>query len=212
MSDGKRISLSVIVPAFNVENYLGRCLDSLLASDGIENTEIIIVDDGSTDSSGSIADSYSGRYDFIKSCHRTNGGLSAARNYGLAKASGKYVFFCDSDDRVLPEGFEKVLKFVENSDADVVLWDGTCAGDDDHTVTFYDIILNHDGVESGKEVSGTDAMVRQVKDHGKIAMTCWLRAVRREYLLNNKILFEEGLIHEDELCTPLVRTGSAKVV
>ena len=123
--------LSVIIPVYNVERYLGRCIDSLLNTKGIENTEIILVDDGSTDESGRIADSYAEKHAVISCYHKENGGLSDARNYGLNRAKGRYVFFCDSDDMVVPGKFCKVIEDLAKSDADVLLWDGMTIGEDD---------------------------------------------------------------------------------
>ena len=204
--------LSVIIPVYNVERYLGRCVDSLLNTQGIENTEIILIDDGSTDESGRIADSYAEKHAVISCYHKENGGLSDARNYGLNCAKGRYVFFCDSDDMVVPGKFCKVIEALAKSDADVLLWDGMTIGEDDSVSDAgYGIILVHSGLEEGREITGTEAMVSQIKDHKKVAMTAWLRAVRRDYLLENKLFFEAGIYHEDELWTPQIMAGASKV-
>ena len=205
------VCLSIIIPVYNVEAYLGKCIDSFLKTEGIADTEMIIVDDGSTDSSDSIADSYAGRYDFIKCFHKSNGGLSDARNYGLAKASGKYVFFCDSDDFIIPEGMNKVIEFTRTCDADVILWDGIAVDENDEKIeSELHLILVHNGlVTDGSTMTGTEVMTGQIKDHNKIAMTAWLRACRREFLIQNEMLFEKGLIHEDELWTPKVLTSAS---
>ena len=105
--------LSVIVPMYNVEKYLSLCLDSLFRTEGIDDTEIILVDDGSTDKTCEIADKYSKEHGNITVLHKANEGPSAARNAGLAKASGEYVFFCDSDDEVDPALFGKILKLLK---------------------------------------------------------------------------------------------------
>ena len=207
------LCLSVVVPVYNVERYLGRCVDSLLNSEGIEKTEIILVDDGSTDCSGLIADDYAKKHAFITCLHKDNGGLSDARNYGLDHAGGKYVFFCDSDDTVIPEGFAKVIKTAERSDADVILWDGITVGENDEiTDDSKNYVLVHSGLNSKGEISGTEAMTRQIADHGRFAVTAWLRAVKRDYLLDNDLYFEKDLIHEDELWTPEVMLNSSSVL
>lgn len=208
------ICLSVVVPVYNVAQYLSKCIDSLLNTEGIEKTEIILVDDGSTDESGKIADSYAGKFTIIDCYHKENGGLSDARNYGLNRAKGKYVFFCDSDDMVVPDKFRKIIEAAAQSNADVLLWDGVTINEKDEVIkSEMDLILVHGGLESaGEMITGTDAMVSQIKDHGKIAMTAWLKAVRREYLLDKELLFEAGIFHEDELWTPQVMTGALKVL
>ena len=206
--------LSIIIPVYNVGDYLERCLDSLISTKGIEETEVIIVDDGSNDISAETADSYSSEYGFIKCFHKTNGGLSDARNYGLDQASGKYVFFLDSDDMVIPEGMQKALELLKITEADVVMWDGISVNEDDLEIrSGYEAILTHGGLPQNKEyMSGTEAVAKQIKDHGKYAVTAWLLAARRDYLLEHNLLFEPGLLHEDELWTPQVICGSSKVL
>ncbi len=207
------LCLSVIVPVYNVEKYLGSCMDSLLKSGGIEKTEIILVDDGSTDGSGKIADGFAERYDFISCLHKENGGLSDARNYGLAHAGGKYVFFCDSDDTVIPEGFAKVITTAEQSDAEILLWDGITAGENGVlNDCSKDYVLVHSGLDPMREMSGSEAMAGQIADHRRFAVTAWLRAVRRDHLLNNDLFFEKGLLHEDELWTPKVMLSASHVL
>lgn len=207
------LCLSIVVPVYNVAKYLGRCIDSLLGSEGIEKTEIILVDDGSTDDSGSIADSYTAKYGFITCLHKENGGLSDARNYGLKHAKGRYVFFCDSDDTVIPEGLAKVIKTAEQGNVDVILWDGITIGENDAVTDDSDnYVLVHSGIEPRREISGAEAMTLQIKDHRKFAVTAWLRACRREFLLENELLFEKGLLHEDELWTPNVMLRATSVI
>lgn len=95
------ISLSIIIPIYNVEATLRRCLDSVVGQD-IRNGEILLIDDGSTDGSGDIAEEYAARYKCIRYFRKPNGGLSDARNYGLERARGEYVAFADSDDELSP--------------------------------------------------------------------------------------------------------------
>ena len=206
-------TLSIVIPVFNVEKYLGRCLDELLKTNKIGNTEIIIVDDGATDTSGSIADSYAEKYEFISCFHKANGGLSDARNYGLEKASGKYVFFLDPDDMVVPSAMEKIIDTADKTDADVLLWDGVTINEEGSVIASdLDLILVHKGLPQNSIMTGIEAMVKQIEDHNKIAMTAWLRAVRRDFLKENDLLFEKGLIHEDELWTPQVMCCAEKVM
>lgn len=104
--------LSIIIPIYNVSATLRRCIDSILMqNDG--SYEILLVDDGSTDGSGDIADEYAGRNTCIRCLHKSNGGLSDARNYGLAHASGYYVTFADSDDEVHPGTYPTLMRIME---------------------------------------------------------------------------------------------------
>lgn len=121
------MKLSIIVPIYNVAPYLRKCVDSLLAQD-ISDYEIILVDDGSTDNSGVIADELTAnpqplpkrRGVPMKVIHQENAGLSAARNAGVAKAQGDYIWFVDSDDYVEPNVLGKLIEQIERDNLDVL--------------------------------------------------------------------------------------------
>ena len=91
------MQFSIVIPVYNVAPYLRECVDSVLAQNSTDY-EIILVDDGSTDNSPAICDEYAEKYSQIKVIHKTNGGLSDARNFGIKKAQGDYLMFLDSDD------------------------------------------------------------------------------------------------------------------
>ncbi|WP_251197564.1 glycosyltransferase family 2 protein [Anaerotardibacter muris] len=110
--------ISVIVPVYNVENYLGDCLDSLLKQT-YSNYEVIVVDDGSTDNSGHICDHYAKEHVPIKVLHKKNGGLSDARNAGLIESGGSYIAFVDGDDYVSPVFLEMLYKAIEVTGAEI---------------------------------------------------------------------------------------------
>ena len=113
--------VSVIVPVYNVENYLAKCLDSLV-NQSLQNIEIIVVNDGSKDGSESIIHQYSSKYPSkIKSFTKENGGLSDARNFGIDKATGDYLGFVDSDDCVSETMFEEMLNLAEKNGAEMVI-------------------------------------------------------------------------------------------
>lgn len=103
--------LSIIIPIYNAEDTLRRCLDSVL-SQGVDNCETVLVDDGSTDCSGEIAEEYSRKYENIVVLRKLNSGQSAARNYGLDKANGDYVTFIDSDDELAPDTLRPLLNIL----------------------------------------------------------------------------------------------------
>lgn len=114
--------LSVIVPIYNVERYLPRCIDSIIAQT-YKNLEIILVDDGSIDKSGQIADFYQKKDNRIKVIHKNNGGLSDARNTGIDNATGDYIAFVDSDDFVEPDIYEKSMEKIKNTNSDVLVFE-----------------------------------------------------------------------------------------
>ena len=117
------IKVSVIVPVYNVEDYLAKCLDSLVHQT-LKDIEIIVVNDGSPDNSQKIIDKYQKKYSTkIKSFSKPNGGLSSARNYGLKYAKGKYISFVDSDDWLTKDALEKMYNKAVENDSDIVICD-----------------------------------------------------------------------------------------
>ena len=112
------VKVSVIVPIYNVEKYIGKCILSIIEQT-YKNIEIILVDDGSLDDSGNIADEYATRDNRIKVIHKANAGVSAARNSGLDAATGDFVCFSDGDDYVMPNYVEHLLKLCLTYHADV---------------------------------------------------------------------------------------------
>ena len=111
--------LSVIVPVYNVQDYLSRCVDSILAQ-SYRNLEVILVNDGSGDSSGSLCDRYAEQDPRIRVIHKENGGLSSARNAGLDVCRGDYVAFVDSDDWIEPGAYENMLQLALELDVKLV--------------------------------------------------------------------------------------------
>jgi raffinose-raffinose alpha-galactotransferase len=112
--------VSVIIPVFNVEQYIERCVESVINQE-YKNIEIILVDDGSTDQSGMLCDELATKDERIHVIHKKNGGLSSARNSGLEHASGEWVTFIDSDDWVTEDYVSGMYNTAEMSKADVVI-------------------------------------------------------------------------------------------
>ncbi len=112
----RNVDVSVIVPIYNAEPTIARCLDSLVAQTFIDNTEIILVDDGSTDRTPEIIDDYAGKYPQIRVIHQENKGVSAARNAGISLAEGEWIAFCDSDDTAVPRWLEAMYEETPNAD------------------------------------------------------------------------------------------------
>lgn len=113
--------ISVIVPVYNVEKYLNRCVDSII-NQTYRDLEIILVDDGSPDNCGKICDEYAALDPRIKVIHKENGGLSDARNAGLDKATGEYIAFVDSDDWVEPETYNMMISAIQKSQSDIAIF------------------------------------------------------------------------------------------
>lgn len=119
MTDDRRPLVSVIVPIYNVASFLSGSLDSLVAQT-FQDFEVILIDDGSTDDSGAIAEKYASDYERFFVIHQENRGLSGARNTGLNASRGKYIFFLDSDDYLHPKALEIMCRLAQESRADIV--------------------------------------------------------------------------------------------
>ena len=183
--------ISVIIPVYNTAPYLERCLDSVLQST-YRNLEIICVNDGSTDASLSILEQYQALDDRVVVINQTNSGVSAARNNGLAHATGEYVSFVDSDDWVHPQYLSYLLCAIENADI------SHCGM----------VRINNDDLE--KEVQQISPIRIQDTDKmnfGEAADHCWGKLFRREIV--EKLKFEESIsFGEDKLFTAIaLQTG-----
>lgn len=135
--------VSVIVPVYNVEQYVAKCLESVI-NQTYTNLEIICVDDGSTDNSGNICDEYAQKDSRIKVFHKTNGGLASARNVALSYVTGDYIGFVDSDDWIEPEMYETLVQQIEKNNVDMVCCNYSKVYED-RTV----IMQNEWGIKSG---------------------------------------------------------------
>ena len=185
--------ISLIIPVYNVEQYLQDCLNSVVAQTNLDY-EVICVDDGSTDGSLTILKEFQNRYNQITVITQQNKGLSAARNAGILAAKGDYLFFLDSDDWIESNTLEILAQ--KQRGEDLVCFNGRRVFEDGRTEE------PDSGIEETKlkgwEYYGKYALVRR-----KFHFVCSvLRLYRREYLLEHKLFFEEGIYHEDNLFTP----------
>lgn len=182
----KKIKVSVIVPVYNMERHLRRCLDSLLAQ-SLDDFEIICVDDGSTDSSGEILSEYAQkdeRFEFIAQENRSAG---AARNTGMKKASGEYLIFLDSDDFFDKDLLKKTYEKAKQDNSDIVLFGGYEFDQTTGTVTAADYLLNTDFAPEG--VFDSNRIPDSIYSISTPA--AWLKLFRREFVLSLGIGFQE---------------------
>lgn len=171
--------VSIIVPVYNVEKYLMKCLESLV-NQTLEDIEIIVVNDGSTDNSKEILKDYQKRYpEKIKYLEKENGGLSDARNFGMPHATGEYIAFLDSDDYVELDLYEKMYKKAKEENSDLV----EC-----------DFIWEY----PQKNVIDTGIIYNNKKDMLVYArVVAWNKLIKRSLLEEHKIEFPKGLRYED---------------
>lgn len=192
--------ITVIVPVYNVEKYLDKCLQSL-SCQTFPDHEIICVNDGSTDDSRTILTEWESKLPYMRVIDRENGGLSAARNTGLEAATGKYVVFVDSDDWVEPTMLSRLANEVEGTD--MVCF--ACRRTDNDT---YDILQPEDN-------NGWDYFIQHALESRIVPFVCvWQRCYRREFLMANHLLFYEGILHEDNEFTPraCLKAKAVKVI
>ena len=193
--------VSVIVPAFNTEGYLRECLDSVLAQT-LADIEVICVNDGSVDGTLAIMEEYAGKHANVRVIDQVNRGLSAARNAGMQSASGKYLFFMDSDDKVEPCMLEELTDRCEKYQLDVLFFSGdgffeSEALREKHK-EYEDMYLRTGTYPPAAK--GSDLFTQLRKNDDYVPSAC-LQLLRREFLLQQGISFENGLVHEDNLFT-----------
>lgn len=182
------MKLSVVVPVYNVEAYIDDCLNSLQIQD-YSDYEIICVNDGSTDRSRKMLSEWESRLPQMKVIDRANGGLSAARNTGLAAATGDYVIFVDSDDWVEPTMLSRLSEEVKGEDMICFACRKSDCGATDALVP--------------EQSDGWSYYNRHALEHRTIPFVCvWQRCYRCEFLIENDLHFREGILHEDNEFTP----------
>ena len=197
------IKVSIVVPVYNVEPYLERCVESLL-NQTLKEIEIILVDDGSSDLSPQLCDTYSEKYEKIRVIHKANAGLGMARNSGLDMATGEYVAFVDSDDYIDKEMYERLYSVAKQKDLDIVISGGFISEGAYRTTRV--------GRETEKEIlfEGADVKRLALKMTGALpeypldyehAMSVCKGIYNRKLIVENEIRFlsERELISEDLL-------------
>ncbi|MDO5292477.1 MAG: glycosyltransferase [bacterium] len=172
------IKVSVIVPVYNVEPYLKRCLESLV-NQTLKEIEIVVVNDGSTDQSGKIAKAYADKYEKIKYYEKKNGGLSDARNYGLQFVTGEYLGYVDSDDFVDDTMYELLYHKAKEDDSDIVECNLR------HTYKEYE------DIEIGKKIQDKKELLM----FGRSVV--WNKIYRTDWLKETKVKFHKSVYYED---------------
>lgn len=190
---------SIIIPIYKVEDYLEQCISSVL-NQAYENTEIILVDDGSPDRCPMICDEYAKSDVRIKVIHQKNQGQSAARNAGINASTGQYILFLDGDDFLISNIFEVCENIIlANNDVDVVL----------HNYKFYDcntdFLIETSPIDYSEldklTLSSTQAMNRILELNSLFEWYPWQLVIKRKVIVENNLYFEEGVLYEDARLT-----------
>ena len=183
--------ISVIVPVYNVEKYLSKCIQSII-NQTYKNLEIILIDDGSQDNSSKFCDEYSLKDSRISVIHKKNGGLSSARNVGLSNAHGDYITFIDSDDWIDQNMISTLFNIINQEKSDISICNYFLAYNEE-------IQIQKDKIEI-KNFSNIEALKKLYDEKLKIVMTiACCKLFKREFF--NNINFPDGRIHEDEFTT-----------
>lgn len=187
------MKVSVIVPVYNVEKYIKKCLNSLV-NQTLDEVEIVVVNDGSPDNSQKIIDEYTKKYKNIKSYVKENGGLSDARNYGIKRATGKYISFVDSDDYIRKDMLEKMYNYAIQKNFDVVVCDSINVYSDDTEIL----------IKSNNNYSDDD-----VKNYIISPPMACTRLFKKSIF--DKIEFKKNIYYEDLEMTPKVVNLTKKI-
>ena len=181
------VLLTVVVPVYNVEKYLKRCIESILVQEW-KKYDILLVDDGSMDHSPQICDDYVKAYDFISVIHKKNGGLSEARNTGISNAKGEYIYFPDSDDWIEPATFSDLAEVIESDKYDIISFNR-------EFVKSQQDIIKSDSKQT-KRLTGKEALL-EMFSYGFITGFANDKIYRKSLFTKNNIQFPIGKYYED---------------
>ncbi len=187
--------LSIIIPVYNVEQYLCECLDSVFAQD-LADCEVIVVNDGSTDNSRQILTEYQARCPELIIIDQENKGLSGARNVGMAFAKGEYLYFLDSDDYMIPNAVDTMIKAINSTKAEVIGFNAMANGE----IIYIPSFKVSDNVKSG-----IDFLCDFYIDNGFYPyVNVPIYVYQKDFLNSKQLSFKVGIYHEDVLFSLLV--------
>lgn len=190
--------VSIVVPIYNVEQYLEKCVESICRQT-YENLEIILVNDGSPDHCGQMCEEYAKKDNRIKVIHKKNGGLSDARNSGVKLATGKYLLFVDSDDYIAKDLVEKTAAIAEKNNCDMVLYD------------YY--YVEPDNVEIRSTIVPANKVISLEQEHTLLlaATSACAKLFNREFYVKANCPFPQGIYFEDLATTSIFFMRAKKV-
>lgn len=191
---------SVIVPIYNIEKYIRRCIDSVLVQ-SFADFELILVDDGSPDNCGAICDEYEKKDARIKVIHKENGGLVSARQAGIKVASGDYIFHLDGDDAILPDALESAYKIICDTNADIVSFSYQCSINGKIGDVVEDFA--YEGLYNKSEIEqNIFPKLLSDKNMNHLFYFLWGKAIRRELATKHQLNVNPAIsLGEDLSCT-----------
>ena len=201
--------VSVILPIYNVAPYLDDAFQSVL-SQSLADIEVIAVNDGSTDNSQEVIDRYAAQDRRVMALGQENQGQSAARNHALSRATGKYIYMMDADDKLgNPDALRRCYEYAESNEADFVFFDGESFSEQGTLRSSWNFKRTH-LAEENKRYDG-EYLLNLMLDKQLHNCVVWLLFIRRTFLQRIGLTFYEGIIHEDELFTVMLTLQSNNV-
>ncbi len=184
--------VSIIIPVYNVEKYLKECVDSIIRQN-YENWEVLLVDDGSKDSSSAICDEYSSKDSRIITIHQENAGPSRARNHGLDKSTGQFVMFVDSDDHIEQNMIRKMIDTINDNEADLVICGYARFSDDSYDARSYSkeplVVMNS---------RGQLAKFYTKPNTNMFGVSIWAKLYRNDIIQDNHLRFNPDISYEED--------------
>lgn len=193
---------SIIVPVYNTEKYLKRCIESLI-NQSYKNFEVILINDGSTDNSQQVIDNYTSEYSFIKSFKKKNSGVADTRNFGIMNSTGEYIIFVDSDDYISEKMLEILNTKLKLKKYDLIKFN--------YVDVFDDNVLIYNNQNISFDGTGTEAFKELCLNKKPFDLSC-LYAYKKALFIDNKLKFAKDHVHEDFGLIPFLLIISNEVL
>lgn len=195
---------SIVVPVYNVENLLERCVNSLV-NQTYKNIDIILVNDGSTDGSGRLCDEFENKYENIRTFHKKNGGLSDARNIGIESARGEYIIFVDSDDYIDLNTCHNFYNIIKKRKPDILV------GSAKKVLKENIVNMEHSYQDNEAFIEGKKFLEIELSNKTMHMAAC-LNLYNKKFLFDNNLRFKKGILHEDEEFVPRAFLRARKII
>lgn len=204
------IKISIIVPIYNGEKYISNTLDSIL-NQTLENIEIIVINDGSTDNSKNILDSYSKKSDKVRVIHQENKGVSATRNNGILSANGEYIGFVDADDLIDPDMYKKLYEKAVSNNADIAICGFIEEDLSGNILREYEYQYS-DTILRDSDIRNSFKTCLNTKREPLGGAPIWNKIFKKDILIENNILIDESITVGEDFCLNIRCFDKARTV